>query len=387
MGNKLFRTKTDKRKTSLSDEQVYQIKNKIKAINYKRLLIFSILTSILEIALIIFHDFPVLLNENDDKSVSNMYFVLHLLILLVSLIVLSLLQIYRNRPDSRVYDFIAEITVLAGITLMAAVGALDLYSIGSVTSYISISVVVAIVILVEPPKNYIVYSIPHILFLLLAYHMHGDQRLTKDTMVNSTLFFLCILLVSKVLYETQEEQIASNIVLEETNKKLEYLSNYDFLTNIYNRRHFEDLVISNVAKQHYAGKTVALGVIDIDFFKSVNDNYGHKAGDMVIQEVAKKILHSLNKDDLAARWGGEEFMILLAGRNVEVSHNIANEIRESVENMIVNIEGNTICVTVSLGLTEFTGDTEKDFFEGFKKADEALYLAKENGRNRIEWLG
>ncbi len=387
MINKFFYKDSEKYKVDLTLDHIKQVQDKIKLINYKRLIIFSILTTVLEVALIIFNDIRALITGNSDIFVAKMYLIFHLLILITSSTVLILLRIYKNKQDSKIYNFIAEITVFLGIMCMAVIGVLDQYTIGTITSYITILVVVGITILIKPPRNYIVYSIPHFVFLYLTLRFQENQNLILDTVVNSTMFYVCVLLISKVTYENQVDHILKNIILEETNKRLEYISNYDFLTNLSNRRHFESLIKANILdNKHYENRKTVLAIMDIDHFKSVNDEYGHHAGDVVLQEVAKIIVDNIQEGNLAARWGGEEFIVLFPNTSIEKCQFIVNEIRKKIEKSEVMFENNLINVTASFGLTDVKGNTDKEFLVGFKKADEALYLAKQNGRNRIEWL-
>ncbi len=387
MFNKFFYKDSEKYKIDINLGHIKQVQDKIKLINYKRLIIFSILTAVLEVALIIFNDIRVLIKGNSNIFIDKMYLIFHLLILITSLTVLILLRIYNNKKDSKIYNFIAEITVFVGIMCMAVIGVLDQYTIGTITSYITILIVVGITILIKPPRNYIVYSIPHFMFLYLTLRFQENQNLILDTVVNSTMFYVCVLLISKVNYENQVDHILKNIVLEETNKRLEYISNYDYLTNLSNRRHFESLIKTKILdNKHYENRKIVLAIMDIDHFKSVNDVYGHNAGDAVLQEVAKIIVDSIQEENLAARWGGEEFIVLFSDTSIEKSQFIVNEIRQKFEKHKVMFENHLISVTASFGLTEVKGNTDKDFLIGFKKADEALYLAKQNGRNRIEWL-
>ncbi|WP_202707807.1 GGDEF domain-containing protein [Sporosalibacterium faouarense] len=387
MINKFLNNNYEEYKVDITSEHINQINDKIKKTNYKRLLIFSILTTVLEVILIIFNDIPVIFKGNGNVFIGKMYLLFHSLILITSSTVLILLRIYKKKRSSKIYNFIAETTVLLGMTCMAFIGALDQITIGQITSYITILIICGIAILIKPPKNYLVYSVPHLIFLYLTFRFQENQNILLDIVVNSTMYYICVLLISKVIYENQVEHIVKNIVLEATNKKLEYISNYDFLTNLFNRRYFEDVIKTKITEdKNYEKKEIAIGVMDIDHFKSVNDKYGHKAGDIVLQEVAKIITENIGDTDLTARWGGEEFIILFADKSIESCETIANKIREEIERNDVLFDNSSICVTASFGLTKFEGNTEKDFSNGFKKADEALYLAKKNGRNRIECL-
>jgi len=126
---------------------------------------------------------------------------------------------------------------------------------------------------------------------------------------------------------------------------------------------------------------------DIDFFKKVNDTYGHAVGDCVLKNVAKTIKKELRESDIASRYGGEEFVFLLPQTKLDEAIIVANRLKEAVENKKINIEEykikniKEISVTVSIGVSEYKN--EKDYEMLYKKADEALYTAKETGRNRV----
>ena len=127
---------------------------------------------------------------------------------------------------------------------------------------------------------------------------------------------------------------------------------------------------------------------DIDFFKKVNDTYGHAVGDCVLKNVAKTIKKELREEDIASRYGGEEFIFLLPHTNIEEARIVAERLRKAIEKKKINIEDynieNTkeISVTISIGVSEFNkADKMPEIL--YKKADEALYQAKDGGRNRV----
>ncbi len=130
-------------------------------------------------------------------------------------------------------------------------------------------------------------------------------------------------------------------------------------------------------------------MIDVDFFKQINDNYGHDIGDIVLKDVSSIIKNEIRNTDYLGRYGGEEFLVLLPNINLDEAKKIADRIRISVENYkyyyLTSEKYNR--VTLSLGVYEFNKN-EFDFFEGVKKADKALYMAKSLGRNMaIEYSG
>lgn len=184
------------------------------------------------------------------------------------------------------------------------------------------------------------------------------------------------------LEETVKERTQ---VLEKSNHKLKALSEMDPLTRLANRRSYNHVLMKEVALAKRTLKPISLLMIDVDFFKLFNDNYGHDQGDLTLQAIANLIKDSLSREtDFAARYGGEEFVVILPATSEEQAVNIAQKIRHNIE--LKGIEHqyslHSNIVTVSLGCVTLEGNdvNEKELFQ---KADYALYLAKNAGRNRV----
>jgi diguanylate cyclase (GGDEF)-like protein len=122
-------------------------------------------------------------------------------------------------------------------------------------------------------------------------------------------------------------------------------------------------------------------MIDIDFFKKVNDIHGHQAGDLVLQAVAAKSASVIRKTDFIARYGGEEFCCLLPETCIDAAENVAESLRINIDEMENHFENNSIKVTISLGISSFATEDSPDTL--LKRADDALYQAKHLGRNRF----
>ncbi|MDA8339806.1 MAG: diguanylate cyclase [Nitrospiraceae bacterium] len=156
----------------------------------------------------------------------------------------------------------------------------------------------------------------------------------------------------------------------------------DALTGLYNRRFLEESFENLVAGVLRRGTALGLLMCDLDFFKQTNDVYGHDVGDMVLKEAASNIRKSVRTSDLVIRFGGEEFLVLLIDTKPGDSFEVAEKIREKIEESKVKIAGGFIQKTISIGVSEFPTDTQ-NFWEAIKFADVALYKAKERGRNRV----
>lgn len=184
----------------------------------------------------------------------------------------------------------------------------------------------------------------------------------------------------------QELQVKNSMQLTRLNRQLKEAANTDFLTKLPNRRcamlHFE-----RCWKQSEDNDAPLSAImLDIDHFKAVNDNHGHDVGDAVLQETARTIRQALRRQDLAARIGGEEFLIICPGVNMARAQQIAERVRESVEQNHIRFADFDRGVTVSMGIAEKTpGVTDIDHL--MRLADEAVYVSKQNGRNQVNVSG
>jgi two-component system cell cycle response regulator len=158
----------------------------------------------------------------------------------------------------------------------------------------------------------------------------------------------------------------------------------DALTGLHNRRYMESHLATLAEQASTRGKPLALMILDIDYFKSINDNYGHDAGDDVLREFAVRVRKSIRGIDLACRYGGEEFVIVMPETDLHVAGMVAERLRRSIagEPFAVHKGTKRIEVTISIGLTtlEQKGEAVADVL---KRADTALYRAKHDGRNRV----
>jgi diguanylate cyclase (GGDEF)-like protein len=166
--------------------------------------------------------------------------------------------------------------------------------------------------------------------------------------------------------------------LEESNRKLEKLATSDGLTGLYNRRGLEQLFTYEMNKRT-DNQNLAVIMCDVDFFKKVNDKYGHNIGDTVLKGVGHAIEKCIRSQDSAGRWGGEEFMVLLPNTKLKIAKSIAQRICKTIAELNFEIVGS---VTVSAGVA--VSDDETLMENVYHKADTALYIAKKNGRNRVE---
>lgn len=166
-------------------------------------------------------------------------------------------------------------------------------------------------------------------------------------------------------------------------QKITDLASRDALTGIYNLRFFIERMRQEISRAKRHSIPLSIIYFDLDYFKKVNDQYGHPVGDIVLREISNQVKKITREHDIFARVGGEEFSILLPSCELSNAKIQAERIRTSIENLAIAIPDNGVLhSTVSIGVVSWiSGESYNDFY---KRADEKLYLAKQHGRNRVE---
>lgn len=210
----------------------------------------------------------------------------------------------------------------------------------------------------------------------LSFIINDKEILTSIIFIN---LIICIISYSFVFILTKQLERTYHLI-----KGLEEKSTHDFLTGLMNVRAFDDVfndIIEEVKRDK--DRKLAVLMIDIDYFKKVNDTYGHSVGDIVLSEVGRVILESVRSSDIVARVGGEEFCVILQKSSVTLTLDIAERIRKAVERhkFLIN-ETETISVTISIGASIYP-DTTREIEMIKEIADNNLYKAKNEGRNRV----
>jgi two-component system, cell cycle response regulator len=183
---------------------------------------------------------------------------------------------------------------------------------------------------------------------------------------------------------TNEELAESKAELSDLNDKLRRISLTDGLTDIDNRRSLEERLREMWQHSLRLNEPIALIMCDIDKFKSVNDNYGHQAGDSVLKDVAQLLKGAAREIDRVGRYGGEEFLLILSGTVLDAAVTFADRLREIVAGHTFSLpDGRTISRTISCGVAAWPHPGVTDQEELLRAADDALYVAKETGRNRV----
>ena len=196
---------------------------------------------------------------------------------------------------------------------------------------------------------------------------------------NSILVFVCLAVISRVLFKGVNSYIKSSKI---ANQQINSMVNTDPLTGLLNRRSMDYRIRMAVEKFNDKKEPFSILMGDIDLFKNINDTYGHSVGDQVLVDVSNIIKSQLRADDSAGRWGGEEFLILLSDADKSTAVSVAERIRRNVEENSITIEdGSKISHYITIGVATYSKNVTVD--DLIKEADKKLYIGKNSGRNRV----
>lgn len=224
-------------------------------------------------------------------------------------------------------------------------------------------------------SNFSIFSFfIYLIALLSIFNLYEKIKIAQA----QSLLTLNADLENLVKQRTEELEISNNELTKEKSV-LQQLSSRDPLTGLFNRSKLEEAFEYEQKQSNRYETDLSIIMMDIDDFKSVNDNYGHNIGDMFLKEIAEILKASFRDVDTVGRWGGEEFLILLPKTDLEDSKKIAEKVRKVIERYQFSKIGHK---TASFGVA--THSDNEYLFNLLNRADKALYMAKENGRNRVE---
>ncbi len=217
------------------------------------------------------------------------------------------------------------------------------------------------------------YCRNHAPFLML-----NDVLTDGVQVVNSVMIFLQISIIAFV-FSGNSMELETKLV--RYNEKLKNQAETDALTELCNRRRAMDYLQGLEKNLPNMGQTFSIAIGDIDFFKKVNDNYGHECGDMILCQISGVMKEFMKKCGIAARWGGEEFILVFEEKNGDEAHELLLDLYQKIKKLSVDYRGETIKVTMTFGLAEYSNVNGIE--SAIREADEKLYQGKNSGRNKI----
>jgi len=289
----------------------------------------------------------------------------------------ALMEYYKNRYDRQVYFIDTQgIVTLRGISYNEEENIHHMDGLSRFAAKILTSPSSSIVYEKHGKKYYLNSRfVPEFDWYLIVAQQEDEAELRIQ---NSLTINLAVSLVISLVII-----ILVNLIIAGYQKQLESMATTDKLTGIANRQVF-DVLFRQVHSQSKRRKTPLSAIMfDIDYFKEINDTYGHPTGDVVLKTLAQTITQSIRESDLFFRWGGEEFLIILPDSDIDRACSVAEKIRKTVEELVITFSGKAVSVTISMGVATMSdGETSNNLIA---RSDEALYTAKKKGRNRVAW--
>lgn len=290
-------------------------------------------------------------------------------------------------PAMRAMHYIMMVVIMAGGLLVVW---FDQLVGDSIVVYILVCLLCGLLYLNSPRISFLYYSLGYLAFFIILGYSQAEPHRLLAARVNGLVAAAIGLGASVVMWRQnclnamQRKQISEQQdLLLLKNQELEKMAFLDPLTALPNRRYFDEVVKKEVAQIRRSARQSCLIILDVDHFKNVNDTFGHTTGDEVLCQMAKLLQNSLRQTDMIARFGGEEFIILLPDTQLASGGQVADKLRQQIENRIFRAEGHAIRITASFGVAQLRLPQRMPS-NYYAECDKALYQAKQKGRNRVE---
>ncbi|MFU8785603.1 MAG: GGDEF domain-containing protein [Candidatus Izemoplasmataceae bacterium] len=322
--------------------------------------------------------------ENAHELVVISY-TLHFILAVLSISLFIFLYLKRYAP-LEVHQSIQRLplwTVFTVLILVAVISMFDQLSHGHITLFTVHLLTFGLIIYIRPYWNIVIYTIPYLLFIIGVFIFQDNLDILYTHLINATIIYVGVLFSSTVFYHYLTRELDYTIELLTKNEQLEILATIDPLTKLPNRRFFERQIAYEASINRRYNHEASLLLVDIDHFKTINDNYGHDVGDEILKELSEIFKSRVRESDTVARWGGEEFMFLLSHTTPEGARILADRIRVMVQNNVFKVHGLELMITISIGITRLNHEIKDGFKDSYKEVDQALYEAKDKGRNRV----
>ncbi|MFE8070618.1 GGDEF domain-containing protein [Marinobacteraceae bacterium S3BR75-40.1] len=296
-------------------------------------------------------------------------------------VVLAVIILWLNhsRPDGRWPHLFA---VLLGVSIMSMMAGLFglhfLYGTQAmplmINGLILTTGAVSVLAVFGVRDLLVIYGLPFVALAWLLASVDAGWILSMRSLMHALMMAVIGCVIAEVLFQ-------SRIVAFVEHERLHHNATTDPLTGLLNRRAMESQLQVEHARSSRHQEKYALIMSDLDHFKRVNDTHGHGVGDEVLKELSARMEHSVRLEDAVARWGGEEFLILLRDSTEENAHFVAEKIRKAVAETAFQTSIGRLPITISLGVALY--DHDENYAVVIERADEALYVAKANGRNQV----
>jgi diguanylate cyclase (GGDEF)-like protein len=293
-------------------------------------------------------------------------------------------------PNSRLGKLLPLLVMGLGMLFVTGFAAINQWVSPSITPFVIGVMACSLAVVLRPLSAAWIFAGAYLLFVYAMGITQADPQALLFNRLNGLAATLMAWALSFLLWRNfttislQREQLGkANTELQNKQRELLRLTRLDGLTGLYNRTTFVEVSRQELARAKRQASNTTILLLDLDFFKRVNDTWGHPAGDAVLKNVAFIANNTVRATDLVGRLGGEEFIILLPNTSLEAARVLAEKLRANMEHHPTPWESTVIKTTISIGLASTSAAEARDFDLLYTAADKALYQAKERGRNQV----
>jgi len=351
-------------------------------INTRRIYLISIIAIPLRIISILLFAFT----KSEDITWKQGIIGCHSVLLVFMVVFLLITRRLRKKtvPDRAM--FVLQFMLVAVImTLGIIIVVFDQMVMTNITAFVLMCIIVGIILLIRPLVSLIIYVITYVMYYFLLMLTITDPQMLLTNRVNGVIAVGIGFFLSCILWHYNYMNIIQMRRIEAQQKQLEQMAYFDPLTDLPNRRLLEKLIKREIASIRRYGHETAIIILDLDNFKSINDTYGHPVGDNMLRQFADFLTANVRETDTVARFGGEEFIILMPQTSAEEGCIFAERLRQLIMEKRFTVGSVTLQITASFGVSSMRDIIDCDSMDDYYfLADKALYLAKQNGKNRVE---
>ncbi len=362
-------------------------------INIRHIFFGAPVAAMIHAALIVYIGFSKASNDINSLLWKRALLITHSAMLLCMLGCFLLVFYLRSKNDKPLWlakslqYFIMTELAAGGIALAS----IDQLVTTSITPYILICLTLGTFLLIRPLHSFFHYTVSFFAFYIVM----ASGNLPADTLMSNYINGLAAAILGFLLtavlwrhnhisFNQRKRIIEQSRELEEANRKLEKMAFYDSLTGLPNRQYFDQVLQKEISLNYRMGFESYLIMLDIDLFKNINDMYGHPIGDRLLIEIGKLLNENIRKYDTLCRLGGEEFLLLLPQTNAEEALSVAEKLRCILESHTFCIRDHILHVTASFGVSRLSYTSDPQVIAQYTQVDNALYLAKQCGRNCVK---